>query len=249
MTTVHTPTAGSGREPATVGELFLPPDWFPPCAVRRVVVHSTDAVEPLDDLLPCYHFIIAKSGAVARGLFSLADSAAPQRGRGYARHTLAHNIGSAGVLVLGGAPNERQWDSLVTLCRLLCSRYRLDVRDVLVHSEVEDTNDLVGWGDALRAAVANAPLPECDHEEPPSYCFVCVSGARLVAKLDGGDLWLPRGQLARLVGDFGEVPTQKHVIYGVEYICTPLRHVLARLGRHVEYDGRKGALKLIELEE
>ncbi|GBC94468.1 hypothetical protein HRbin16_00249 [bacterium HR16] len=251
MTTVHTPTAGSGREPATVGELFLPPDWFPTCSVRRVVVHSATVCEPLDDLLPCYHFLIAKSGAVARGLFSLADNASPQRGRGYARHTARHNIGSAGVLVLGGgAPNERQWHSLVALCRLLCSRYQLDATDVVTHAEIEpDTNDLPELGDALRAAVAAAPLPECDREEPPAYSFVDANGKRLVARLDGGDVWLPRASCARLFGDVGDAPTQKHVIYGVLSVCVPLRHVLARLHRHVEYDARKNSLVLQELEE
>ncbi len=243
------PSTGGAVETHRVEGLFLPPDWFPTCALRRVVVHSAPVCEPLDDLRVCYHFLIAKGGAVARGLFSLADNASPQRGQGYARHTRRFNVGSAGVLVVGTQPNERQWHTLVSLCRLLCSRYQLDATSVVTHGELEpDTNDLVGWGDRLRAALASAPLPECEHE-PPAYVNVFVGDTKLLARQDGGDLWVPRSQLAKQVGWVPELPTEKRVIYGVEFVCVPLREVLSRLHRHVVWDTRLRALKLEPLEE
>ncbi|GIV16004.1 MAG: hypothetical protein KatS3mg022_3423 [Armatimonadota bacterium] len=242
------PSDDEGRA-SSWGDFFsLPPDWFPVCSLRRVVVHSAPVCEPLDDLLPCYHFLIAKGGAVARGVFSLADNASPQRGQGYARHTHAFNIGSAGVLLVGKSPNERQWNSLVSLCRLLCSRYQLDVRDVQTHGELEpDTDDLVGWGDRLRQAIGSAPLPEC--EEPPAYVNVFVGDTKLLARQDGGDLWVPRTHLTRQLGCLPELPMETHIIYGTALVCVPLRQVLSSLHRHVVWDTRLRALKLEPLEE
>ncbi|GIV20241.1 MAG: hypothetical protein KatS3mg023_1992 [Armatimonadota bacterium] len=243
------PSDDEGRA-SSWGDFFLPYDWFPVCSLRRVVVHSEEVCEPLDDLRVCYHFLIAKSGAVARGLFSLADNASPQRGQGYARHTRRFNVGSAGVLVVGTQPNDRQWNGLVHLCRVLCSRYHLDVRDVLTHGELEpDTNDLVGWGARLREAIASAPLPQCEPEEPPAYVNVFVGDTKLLARQDGGDLWVPRAHLAKHLGWFPELLTENHVLYGIEYLCVPLRQVLASLHRHVVWDTRLRALKLEPLEE
>lgn len=244
----HDPSTGGAVETHRVEGLFLPPDWFPVCSLRRVVVHSAPVCEPLDDLLPCYHFLIAKGGAVARGVFSLADNASPQRGQGYARHTRRFNVGSAGVLVVGTQPNERQWHTLVSLCRQLCSRYQLDATSVVTHAELEpDTCDLPDLGDRLRQAIGSAPLPEC--EEPPAYVNVFVGDTKLLARQDGGDLWVPRTHLTRQLGWLPELLTENHVLYGVERVCVPLRLVLSSLHRHVVWDTRLRALKLEPLEE
>jgi hypothetical protein len=242
-------------------------EWFPPCAIRRIICHSEDVEEVHDDLRICYHFLITKSGAVARGLFSLVDNAAPRRG--YACHTHALNIGSAGVLVVGKSPNERQWDSLINLVAHLCKRYSLSIseRTVLCHSEVErvyfvpqrGADDLHGMGDALRSCVHEVLNPHPD--EPSVFQQVLVRRQKMVGLVDNGAIWVPARHLANqfsasfngtsqqdnmahfVWGSEGfTLPARKAVIYGVEYICVSLRAFLSCVGWDCRYDERRNIL-------
>lgn len=242
-------------------------EWFPPCAIRRVICHSENVEEVHDDMRVCYHFLIAKSGAVARGLYSLADNAAPVRG--YASHTHNLNMGSAGIVVVGKSPNDRQWDSLITLVAYLCKRYALDIseRTVLCHSEVErvyfvpqhGADDLRGMGDALRSCVHEVLNPRPD--EPSVFQQVLVRREKMVGLVDNGAIWVParhlanrfsarfdgtsqQGDVAYFVrsGEGFTLPARKAVIYGVEYICVPLRAFLSRVGWGCVWDERRKML-------
>ncbi len=248
---------------------MIPEEWLPPVAVRRIICHSEPVLEVADDLRLCYHFLVARSGAVARGFFSLADNAHPQRG--FANHTRMLNVGSAGVCVLGNEPNRQQWDSLVELVALLCKRYRIDIteRTLLVHSEVErvfgidqhGACDLQGCGDTLRAAVRETLFPP-PAEEPTVFQPLLVGNRKIVGLVENGRWWIPAAQLAKACGltfagrdgtaEFTGsetqfvLPAQKHVIYGIEYICVPLREFLRQAGRHVVYDQLKKSLVLMQ---
>jgi hypothetical protein len=243
------------------------PSWFPQCALQRIICHSENATEIHDDFRIAYHFLIAKSGAVARGLYSLADNASPRRG--YACHTSALNVGSAGVVVIGRHPSDEQWDSLVTLVARLCKHYSLNVseRTVLCHSEVErvyfvpqhGADDLQGMGDALRSCVHKVLNPHSP--EPSVFQHVFVRREKMVGLVDNGAIWLParqlavrfsvtfngtlqQGNVAHFVrGNEGFVlPARKVVIYGVEYICVSLRAFLSCVGWDCRYDERRNIL-------
>lgn len=250
---------------------MIPSQWLPAAAVLRIICHTEHAEEVHDDLRLFYHFLIAKSGAVARGFYSLADNAHPQHG--FANHTRLLNIGSAGVAVIGRHLSDKQWDALVQLVALLCKHYRIEIneRTVLVHSEVErvfgipqqGASDLAGMGDTLRASVREVLFPPSP--EPVVFQPLAVGRKRIVGKVENGKWWLPARQIAEACGllfvgtqedpyqaifAWGServfVPAGKHVIYGIEYICVPLREFIEPLGKHCLYDERLKSLVLAQ---
>lgn len=243
---------------------MIPPEWLPPVAVRRIIVHEERAGEIYDDLRLFYHFLIAKSGAVARGFYTIADNAAPRQG--LAKHTNQLNVGSVGIVVVGKEPTPEQWQALVELVALLCQRYMLEVneRTVLTHSEVErvygipqeGATDLEGLGDALRQAVNEAVMKMERMEElaePDVYQYVLVGQKRkLVGKVENGRFWLHAVPLAKASNVRNdprkELPTRNVVIYGVAGIAVPLRDFVQKHGLPVFFDPSRKMLMMDTIE-
>jgi len=248
------------------GGAMIPEEWMPPTVVLRIICHAEAEEEVLDIHRLFYHFIISKAGGIARGFFSIEDNVAPRHGM--AKHTRGLNVGSVGIACVGASHiQERQWEALTELCARLCQRYGLDPsneRQLLCHSEVErvygiwqgGANDLAGYGDAIRSQVReilHPPLPE-----PLMVQTIRVNGHSIRAVVEAGEVWIPAQKLGDALSvpflrtvnyptysaefERGEerflLPARKIVIYGIEYICIPLRRMLERVQRHARFDER-----------
>lgn len=130
----------------------IPPEWLPPCSMKRVICHWTAGGYRATSLDRAhYHLLIEGNGTLVRGSHSIADNVSTADGV-YAAHTARCNAGSIGVAVccMGGAqaspfhpgtyPMTRaQWETMAKVVAQLCQFYRIPVtpQTVLGHGEVE----------------------------------------------------------------------------------------------------------------
>jgi len=135
--------------------MIIPDGWMPKAAMSRIVTHWTVGTgEPSKFEADHYHFLISATGVVSRGRWPLTANEVGSSGFAtgeYAAHVGNANSGAIGVSMcgmigaegphrLGNFPlNQAQWDSLVSVCAQLCSRYSIQPveRFLLGHCEVK----------------------------------------------------------------------------------------------------------------
>lgn len=133
---------------------MIPNEWMPAVPMVRIHWHWTAGnLVPSDGDRRAYHFLIDGSGAVVRGVPSIAANSGALKA-GYAAHTRAANTGAIGVAVCGMAGavespfnagrapiNAEQIETLIAVSRVLGQRYRIPVsrRTMLSHAEVQPT--------------------------------------------------------------------------------------------------------------
>ncbi|MCW5697390.1 MAG: N-acetylmuramoyl-L-alanine amidase [Bauldia sp.] len=164
----------------------IPPEWMPPAAARRVVVHWTAGAWKASAVdREHYHIMVEDDGDLVRGDRSIADNDSTADGR-YAAHTRGLNTGSIGIAACGMAgaierpfyagkyPLTRAtWAALADAVAQLCKRYAIPVtrETVLTHAEVEAT---LGIAQAGKWDITHLPFD------------LSISGARPVGDLFRG---------------------------------------------------------------